>query len=72
MEGRLAPSTILPGGAHAATHAAVHATRPAHSSSSTTTVSINWNRLGDQIRNFFGYGKHSKPHHAAPVRTLHP
>jgi hypothetical protein len=68
MEGRLALSTILPGGAHSAHQAAVHATRPAHTSTSTTTISINWNKVGDQIRNFFGYGPHK--HHPA-ARPLH-
>lgn len=80
MEGRLAPGSILPGGPHARA-AVVRTTRPAHPAPKpkTTTVTIDWNKIndnlnkvGDQIRDFFGGGhKAAPPHRVAHPQAVH-
>lgn len=63
LEGRLAPGAFLIGHAAAPAHTAkvVHPT-PAKSSSS---INVDWHKLGNQVTDFLGITHKAKPHAAA-------
>ncbi len=72
LEGRIAPSAFLAPGASTGAKVKVQVHPVAHPKSKPLSINIDWNKLGNQIQNFFGLGHKAKaPPLAHAVATAH-